>query len=68
MGRMALLIQYLRKGFVVVARNLKCRQKMIKVVMFQLMIKMPVATPTMAVLIGLTSPRYSGERKSAAAP
>ena len=61
-------MQYFRNGFVVVARNRKCRLNKIKVVIFQLMIKMAVAIPTMAVLTGDTSPRYSGERKRAAAP
>jgi hypothetical protein len=53
---------------VVVARNRKCLLNKIKVVIFQLMTKMPVAIPTMATLTGFTSPRYSGERKRAAAP
>jgi hypothetical protein len=53
---------------VVVARNRKCLLNKMNVVIFQLMTKMPVAMPTMDTLTGLTSPRYSGERKRAAAP
>ena len=61
-------MQYFRKGLVVVARKRKWRLNRIKVVIFQLIIKIPVAIPTKAVLIGLTFPRYSGDRNSAAAP
>ena len=65
---MKLLMQYFRKGLVVVARNRKWRLNRMKVVIFQLMMNTPVAMPTKAVLSGLTAPRYSGERKRAAAP
>ena len=40
----------------------------IKVVMFQLMMNMPAAAPTMIIPQPFTSPRYSGARKSASAP
>src|SRR5688572_12324022 len=63
-----LLMQYFRKGLVVVARNLKCRLNRMKVVMFQLMMKTPSAAPTMAVLMAFTFPRYSGDRKRELAP
>jgi hypothetical protein len=62
------LIQNFRKGLVVVARNLKCLLKRIKVVMFQLMMKTPIAKPTITVLKKLTSPRYSGARYSESTP
>jgi hypothetical protein len=65
---MALLIQYFKKGCAVVARNrttLLCR---IKVVMFQLMINTPMATPTIAELKKLTLPMYSGARNKDTAP
>jgi hypothetical protein len=52
---MKLLMQYFRKGLVVVARNRKCRLNRMKVVIFQLMIKTPVAMPTKAVLSGTDS-------------
>ena len=65
---MALLIQYFKKGLEVVAKNLNWLLCKIKVVMFQLMIKIPVATPTIAILSPFTSPRYSGARKSESAP
>src|SRR6185437_11135081 len=67
-GSRELLMQYFRKGLPVVARKRKCREKRIKVVIFQLMMKMPVAMPTIEELIGLTWPRYSGDRKRAFAP
>jgi hypothetical protein len=67
-GMIALLMQYFKKGLVVVARNLKCRLKRINVVMFQLIMNTAVAAPTIAVLSALTCPRYSGARKSELAP
>jgi hypothetical protein len=39
-----------------------------KVAIFQLIKKMPSAKPTMAVLMKLVDPKYSGVRKSALAP
>ena len=39
-----------------------------KVVMFQLIIKMPKPMPTNTILSALTSPRYSGPKKSESAP
>src|SRR6476660_2188896 len=65
---MELLIQYLRKGLVVVARNLKCRLNKMNVVIFQLMMYTAVAAPTIAALSAFTCPRYSGARKSELAP
>ena len=65
---MKLLMQYFRNGLVVVARNLKCRLNKMKVVMFQLMMNTPRATPTMAALMALTCPRYSGARNRELAP
>ena len=67
-GMIALLMQYLRKGLVVVARNLKCLLNKMKVVIFQLMIKTAVAAPTIAVLSVFTCPKYSGARKREFAP
>jgi hypothetical protein len=51
---MELLTKHLRKGFEVVARNLNCLLWMMKVVICQLIMKIPVATPTNAALIALT--------------
>ena len=68
MGNSALLIQYFKKGLFVVAKNLKRLLCKIKVVMFQLIIKTPSATPTMAALSAFTLPKYSGEKNSASAP
>ena len=65
---MLLLMQYLRNGLVVVAKNRKCRLNKIKVVIFQLIMKMPIEAPTMAAPAGLTEPRYSGARKRESAP
>src|SRR5690606_1645085 len=67
-GMMALLMQYFQKGFVVAARKRKCRLKRMKLLMFQLIMNMPIATPTIAKLTGFTSPRYSGARYKASAP
>ena len=67
-GIIALLIQYFRNGCAVVARNftfLLCR---IKVVIFQLITKMPNAKPTIAVLSEVILPKYSGARKRELAP
>lgn len=63
-----LLMQYLRNGYCVAARKVKCLLNKMKVVMFQHMIKTPIDIPTMAQLIELTLPRYSGARNSASAP
>ena len=63
-GSTALLVQYFKKGWVVVARN---RQRLLcnmNVVMFQLMMNTPNATPTMAPLQIFTLPRYSGEKNN----
>lgn len=65
---MELLRQYFKKGFVLVAKKRKrCVCKM-KVVIFQLIIKTPVATPVIAALAAFTFPRYSGARNNALAP
>jgi len=65
---MALLMQYFRKGLVVVARNLKWRLNKMNVVIFQLMMNTAVAAPTMAALSAFTCPKYSGARKREFAP
>ena len=56
-----LLMQYFRKGRVVVARNLKCRLNRIKVVIFQLMMNIPIEIPTIPVLNAFTLSMYSGD-------
>ena len=61
-------MQYFKNGFVVVAKNLKCRLKSINVVMFQLIIKTPTAPPTITVLRKFTLPRYSGARYKESTP
>ena len=53
-----MFIQYFRNGLVVADKNLKCRLKRINVVMFQLIINMPIATPTIAAPKEFTLPRY----------
>jgi hypothetical protein len=65
---MELLRQYFKKGFVVVAKNLNRILCKINVVMFQLIINIPVATPVMAAPAAFTLPRYSGARNNALAP
>jgi len=64
----ALLIQYFKKGFDPVAKNLKRMLCKVKVVIFQLMIKMPVAIPVIAAPAAFTFPRYSGARNNPLAP
>ena len=64
----ALFTQYFKNGFDVVARKRKCRQNKMKVVIFQLIMNTPIATPMIPALIAFTSPRYSGARKSESAP
>lgn len=64
----ALLMQYFKNGFEVVAKNLKYVLNRMNVVMFQLITKPPNATPTKKALKKFTSPKYSGERKSELAP
>jgi hypothetical protein len=61
-------MQYFKKGLEVVAKNLNSLLCKIKVVICQLMMKIPIAMPTINVLNGLTFPIYSGDRKSASAP
>lgn len=65
---MALLIQYLRKGCAVVAKNCMRLLCKIKVVIFQLMINTPEVTPTIDVLNGLIFPKYSGAKNNEWAP
>src|ERR1700730_13703304 len=65
---MKLFMQYFKKGLVVVARNLKCLLNKIKVVMFQLMMNIAVAAPTIAALKAFTFPKYSGARNNELAP
>ena len=55
-------MQYLKNGLVVAAKNLKCRLNKIKLAMFQLIINMPIAIPTMPAPSAFTLPRYSGAR------
>ena len=64
----ALLIQYFKKGLVVAARKRKCRLNKINVAIFQLMMNMPIEAPTIAELMELTVPRYSGARNKESAP
>jgi len=68
MGITELLRKYLRKGFEVVARNLKCLLCSIKVAICQLMMNIPMATPMIIALTIFTLPRYSGARKRKSAP
>ena len=65
---MALLIQYLKNGFVVFAKNLNLLLFSMKVVIFQLIIKKPSAAPVINAPSMFTSPRYSGEKNNASAP
>jgi hypothetical protein len=65
---MALLIQYFKKGWAVVAMNLRFLLCRIKVAIFQPMINTPIANPTIAVLIGVTASKYSGARYKLEAP
>jgi hypothetical protein len=67
-GITKLLIQYLRKGLEVVARKRKCLLNKMKVVIFQLMMKMPILTPTKLALSAFTLPKYSGARYRESAP
>src|SRR5882757_1551814 len=67
-GSKELLIQYFKNGFDVVAKNLLRLLCKIKVVTFQLIIKTPMATPTITALSTFTLPRYSGAKNSASAP
>ena len=61
-------MQYFKKGLVVAAKNLKCLVKRIKVEIFQLTINIPTAMPTIAELIELVLPMYSGARYNESAP
>jgi hypothetical protein len=61
-------MQYRKNGFVVVARNLNWRLNKINVATCQLIINIPMAIPTIAKLIGVTLPRYSGARYKESAP
>ncbi len=61
-------MQYFKNGLEVVAKNLNSLLCKIKVVICQLMIKIPIAMPMINVLSGFTFPIYSGDRKSASAP
>src|SRR5687768_3993018 len=63
-----LLIQYFRKGLVVAAKNRKYRLNKMNDEIFQLIMNMPIAPPTIAMLMKLTSPRYSGARNNESAP
>jgi hypothetical protein len=61
-------MQNFKKGFVVAAKNRKCRLKRIKEVIFQLIINIPTDMPTIADANELTLPRYSGPRYRESAP
>ena len=61
-------MQYLKNGVAVVAKNLNLFVCKIKVVTFQLIIKTPIATPTIAAPIEFTFPKYSGAKNNASAP
>ena len=67
-GKTELLIQYLKKGLVVVARNLNRLLCNMKVVMFQLMKKKPNAEPVINAPKKFTAPRYSGAKNNASVP
>jgi hypothetical protein len=67
-GITALLIQYFKNGLDVVAKNLQRLLCKINVVIFQLIIKIPMAIPVIAALSALTLPKYSGAKNKASAP
>src|SRR3982750_4212542 len=67
-GSTALLTQYFKNGLDVVAKNLQRLLCKIKVVIFQLIIKTPMAMPTIAAPNAFTLPKYSGEKNNASAP
>ena len=67
-GKTELLIQYLKNGLVVVARNLNRLLCSMKVVMFQLMKKKPSAEPVIKAPKKFTAPRYSGAKNKASVP
>ena len=68
MGMIELLMQYFRKGFVVADKKRKCLLNKMNVEIFQLIINIPTAIPTIAELKELTLPRYSGARYNESAP
>ena len=61
-GITKLLTQYLKKGFVVAAKNRKCLLNKIKLAMFQLIMNIPIEIPTMPAPSAFTFPKYSGAR------
>jgi hypothetical protein len=61
-------MQYFKKGLVVAAKKRKCLQNKMKVEIFQLIMNIPIAIPTIAALNKLTFPRYSGARNNESAP
>ena len=65
---MLLLMQYFKNGLEVADKKRKWRLNKIKLAIFQLMINIPIAMPTIAKLIELTFPRYSGARNNESAP
>ena len=65
---MALLMQYFKNGFEVVAKNLHRLLCKIKVVTFQLIINIPMAIPVIAAPKAFTLPKYSGAKNKASAP
>ena len=64
----ALFIQNFRNGFDVVARKRKYLLNRIKQVIFQLIIKIPIAMPTNAAAKKSIFPKYSGARKRESTP
>jgi hypothetical protein len=62
------LIQYLKKGYWVAAKNVKCLLNKINVVMFQHIMNTPMEIPIIAALIEFTLPKYSGAKNKALAP
>jgi hypothetical protein len=65
---MALLRQYFKKGCELVAKKRNLPLCKIKVVIFQLIINIPVATPVIAAPAAFTVPKYSGARNKVLAP
>ena len=61
-------MQYFKKGLEVVARKLKRLLCKIKVVIFQLIIYTPNASPVIKAPSIFTDPRYSGVKNKASAP
>jgi hypothetical protein len=67
-GMIALLTQYFKKGFELVAKKRNRPLCKINVVISQLIINIPVATPVIAPPAAFTFPKYSGARNKVFAP